>query len=214
MTKPIHEDFRNGLDPQLTPLEIGTGQLEPVKGEGLRLVTDPCNARQYSDAQIYDYAHMKRRDYPSRPPLRMVVRAWASGDELTGTAGFGFWNQPAMPGQLDVRLPRAVWFFYGSRHSNMAFVQGVPGHGWKAATLDASRLPFLLLAPTAPLGFLLMRSQALYRKLWPIGQWAIGAAETLIDARLIEPHTYRLDWLPDSAKFFVDDRLILDTPFS
>src|SRR5258708_4473080 len=214
MLKPIHDDFRQGLDQQLTPLELGTGKLEQVKSEGLRLVTDPCGERQYSDAQIYNYARLKRRDFPSRPPLRMVVRAWASHDELTGTAGFGFWNQPAMPGQLDVRLPRAVWFFYGSRQSNMAFAENVPGHGWKAATLDASRLPFILLAPTAPLGFLLMRNEALYRKLWPVGQWAIGAAEKLIDVPLTEPHTYRLDWLPEVVRFFVDEHLILETPFS
>src|SRR5262249_8117524 len=117
MLKPIHEDFRSGLGAQLTPLELGTGKLEQATGKGLQLVTGPWSERQYSDAQIYNYAHMKRRAFPSRPPLRMIVRAWASHDELTGTAGFGIWNQPLMPGQLDVRLPRAVWFFYSSKQS-------------------------------------------------------------------------------------------------
>src|SRR5258708_26067692 len=143
----------------------------------------------------------------------MSVRAWAShnADQLLGTAGFGFWNQPVMTGEMDVRLPRAVWFFFGSPPSNMAFAQGVPGFGWKAATLDARRPAFLLLAPTAPIGFLLMRVPALYRVLWPIAQRAMGVSEKPITANLTEPHTYRLDWLEKSVGLYVEDPLIMET---
>src|SRR5215831_18499978 len=160
MIKPIHEDFKGQLDPSLAPLEIGSGKIE--RGDTLRMVVGPTEGRRYSDSQLFNYQRMKRRDFPSRPPLRMTVRAWAShdADQLLGTAGFGFWNQPTMPGEWDIRLPRAVWFFFGSKPSNMAFAQGVPGYGWKAATIDASRPAFFALAPTAPLGFLLMRIPA------------------------------------------------------
>ncbi len=96
----------------------------------------------------------------------------------------------------------------------MAFARGVPGYGWKAATFDAGRLPFLLLAPTAPLGFLLMRIPTLYRLLWPVGQWAIGVSEKSLDVNLTEPHTYRLDWLSGSASFYVDDQLVHRAPFA
>jgi hypothetical protein len=218
----IREDFRGELNPALSRLEIGTGRVEHTS-QGVRLVTDPTdNAqpgqpyRQYSDAQLYDYAHMARRDFPCNPPLRMTVRAWASHStaELVGTAGFGFWNQPVMPGQALPRLPRAVWFFFGSPPSNMAFAQDVSGHGWKAATIDASRLPFLLLAPTAPLGFLLMRKPTLYRHLWPVAQRAMGVSEKSLDLDLREPHTYLLDWLPRTARFFVDGTLIHETPYA
>src|SRR5262249_30763783 len=141
---------------------------------------------------------------------------WASHgtDQLKGTAGFGFWNQPIMPGQALPRLPRNVWFFFGSPPSNMAFAQGVPGYGWKASTLDISRLPVLLLAPFSPLGFLMMRLPALYRAIWPLAQRAIGASEAVIDVDLREPHVYRLDWLPRTVKFYVDNKLILATPNS
>ncbi len=211
----VRENFRGELTPPLAPLERGAGHIERGEnGAGIRFVVEGATARRYGDAQIYDYAGRSRRDLPCRPPLRMTVRAWAShsADQLRGTAGFGFWNQPVMPGQGIPRLPRAVWFFFASPPSNMAFAQGIPGQGWKAATIDASRLPFLLLAPGAPLGFLLMRVPALYRVLWPVGQWAIGAAEAMVDVDLREAHTYRLDWLADGAHFYVDERLVFDTP--
>lgn len=212
--RPIRENFRGTLDPALSPLEIGTGHIE--RGDGIRFIIEKASTGQYSDAQLYNYRGLKRVDFPDSPPLRMTVRAWAShsATQLIGTAGFGFWNQPVMPGQTWPRLPRNVWFFFGSPPSNMAFAQGVPGYGWKAAVLDTSRLPFLLLAPTAPLGFLLMRNPALYHRLWPIGQWAMGASEILLDVELREPHTYRLDWLSESVSFFVDDRMILKTPYA
>ncbi len=199
----IQEDFKSNLTSALTRLELGTGRVE--LNNGLRLIVESTRSGAYSDAQIFDYAQMKRTAFPNRPPLRMVVRAWASHDaeQLVGTAGFGFWNQPYMPGTMSFRLPRAAWFFFGSRPSNMAFARGVPGFGWKAATLDMSRLPFLLLAPTAPLGFLLMRIPSLYRAVWPLAQRAIGASETLVEAPLTEPHIYRLDWLTDSVHFYV-----------
>lgn len=199
----------------LSTLEIGAGRVER-EGGITYLVTTDATDREYSDAQLYDYAGLKRRDYPARPPLRMTVRAWAShtADELRGTAGFGFWNQPVMPGEPLPRLPRYAWFFFGSRPMNMSFVPGVPGHGWKAATADFTRLPFLLLAPAAPVGFLLMRIPALYRALWPIGQRAIGAAEAAIGVDLREPHAYRLDWLPQATRWYMDDALILESPYT
>src|SRR5260221_508936 len=126
--KPIREDFRGTLTSALKPLEIGTGHIEHAE-DSIRLVVENAAAGTYSDAQLFDYAAMKRRDFPCRPPLRMIVRAWAShsADQLKGTAGFGFWNQPVMPGQALPRLPRNAWFFFGSPPSNMAFALGVPG---------------------------------------------------------------------------------------
>lgn len=206
-------DFRHREAVPLTPLEIGAGRVERG-ADAAYLITENATASRYSDAQYDNYAGRKRRDYPCRPPLRMVVRAWAShsGTQLKGTAGFGFWNQPIMPGENLPRLPRYIWFFFGAPPMNMSFVPGVPGYGWKAATADLSRLPFLVLAPFAPLGFLLMRIPPLYWALWPLAQRAIGAAEAKVDADLREPHTYRIDWLVRQANFYVDDELILTAP--
>src|SRR5579859_1474141 len=158
----------------LTPFAVGDGRVE--HNGGWKFVLPPTSAAYYSDAQVSDYATLQRRAYPWIAPVHMSVRACASHtvDQMRGTAGFGFWNQPFMPGQSVPRLPRAVWFFFAGRPSNMALAQNVNGYGWKAATLDAARPEFLALAPFAPIGVLLMRIPALYRKLYPIAQAALG----------------------------------------
>lgn len=208
----IRTDFRAELPSTLTPWTIGSGRIE--QAHGIRFVINPTPASHYSDAQISDYAGLSRRAYPWSPPMRMTVRAWAShsADQLRGTAGFGLWNQPFMPGQTWPRLPRTAWFFFGSKPSNMALAYGVPGYGWKAATLDATRPPFLALSPSAPIGVLLMRVPALYRVLYPLAQRAIGVSEALISADLREPHTYQMEWQPHSLTFSVDGRVLLRTP--
>lgn len=188
--------------------EMGQGRVIETP-DALLLTTGPTPASTYSDAQISDYEHS---DFRWRPPLRLTVWASAAAD-LRGTAGFGFWNQPFMPGQYRLRLPQAVWFFFSSPPSNMALAQGVPGPGWKAATINARRWSFIALLPAAPVGVLLMRIPALYRRLWPIGQRAIGVSEHLLDSALLaETHTYTLDWYRDSVTFAVDDEFVHRTP--
>ncbi len=179
--------------------EIGGGIVRQ-SGETTHLIVPPTPAVLYADAQISDYHHTGFR---WRPPVRMTITAHASAS--VGTAGFGFWNQPFMPGQAALRLPQAIWFFFASPPNNMALAKGVPGFGWKAATISANRLPFYLLAPLAPLGILLMRVPALYQRLWPLGQRAIGVSEQRLDlALLAATHTYTLDWRTHGATFAVD----------
>ncbi|MHB8748050.1 MAG: hypothetical protein ACYDBJ_02525 [Aggregatilineales bacterium] len=201
-------------DRHLTPFAIGNGWVE--QSSGWKFVLPPTTATRYSDAQVSDYARLPRRAYPWVAPVHMTVRACASHnvDQMRGTAGFGFWNQPFMPGQAIPRLPRAAWFFFAGQPSNMALARGVPGYGWKAAILDATRPAFLALAPLAPVGVLLMRIPPLYRKLYPIAQRALGVSETLIDVDWREPHTYTLDWQPRSVTFGIDGRCILRTPYA
>ncbi len=164
--------------------EQGRAQVTAQDGL-LYLSTQPTGSRAYSNAQISDYS---RSDFRWRPPLRMEVRARfsASGDALRGTAGFGFWNHPFEPGNVRLRLPQAIWFFFSSPPSNMSLAQGVPGPGWKAATFDARRWLTLLLAPTTPIAVLLMRIPALYRLLWPTGQRLIGVSEALLDSSMMD----------------------------
>ncbi len=216
MSSGKHEPIRrlSLSDPKLTPFVLGSGRIE--HDHGWKFTITPTDARHYSNSQISDYATVPRRAYPWTAPLRMTVRAHASHsiDQMRGTGGFGFWNQLFMPGQLLPRLPRAIWFFFSSQQSNMALAEGVPGFGWKAAILDATRPAFLALAPTAPLGVLLMRNPALYRRLYPIAQRALGVSEALIDVDWREPHTYTLDWQPRSVTFAVDGRCILRTPYA
>jgi hypothetical protein len=183
----------------------GVGRLE-FNG-GLRLVTQGATAAQYSDAQVDDYQPLARRDFLWRPPVRLTVRARFShpAGQLRGTAGFGFWNDPfMMTGARSPALPRVIWFFYSSPPSEMKLDLQTPGWGWKAATLDALRWPFLALLPTAPLAVPLMNVNRLYRACWPIGQRAIKVSEALLPVEMTEWHTYTLDWQKKTAHFSVD----------
>jgi hypothetical protein len=220
----LETDFTQPLTPPWRVTEIGQGTVARESGL-LRLSVPSTPVNVYSDAQISDY--VGKRDFRWRPPVRMTVtahtipplyevgRGLGGGDQsfLRGTAGFGFWNHPFVPGERGFRLPQAVWFFFSSPPNNMKLAKGVPGPGWKAATIDATRWPFLALLPTAPLGVFLMRIPALYNRLWPVGQRAIGVSEHLLDTVLLaESHTYSLDWQADRVTFALDGNIIHITP--
>jgi hypothetical protein len=175
------------------------------------------DAQRYSDAQIDDYRGLPRRSLRWRPPLQLIVRARFShpAGVLRGTAGFGFWNDPfMMTGARWPALPRAIWFFYASPPSDMQLAIGVPGYGWKAATLDATRLRALVLAPLAPIAVLAMRSHSLYRRLWPPIQHALGVREGLLPVDMTDWHVYALEWRLDRAHFYVDGEPVLDNALS
>lgn len=77
----------------LTPQEMGGGTVErgPAAGAA-RFLLPGADARRYSNAQLYDYAGLRRRGFPWRPPLRLSCRVRFSHETaaLRGTAGFGF----------------------------------------------------------------------------------------------------------------------------
>ena len=210
-------------------IECGSGRLA-LDGGRLRLINGPTSAQRYSNAQIDDYQGLPRRRLLWSPPLRLTVRARFShpgprldgpcdfvyppaadgGPILSGTAGFGFWNDPLAPGSRLPALPRALWFFYASPPSNMKLDLRTPGCGWKAATIDASRGPALLLAPIAPLAVPLLNSRAAYRRLWPGIQQAVGVSEAPVDADMTGWHTYVIEWGRRRARFLVDGVPVLD----
>jgi hypothetical protein len=108
-------------------------------------------------------------------------------------------------------LPRAAWFFYASPPSDMALARNVPGCGWKAAVIDAWRLPFFALLPSVPLAVPLMRAPGAYRALWPIAQRAIGVDEALLDVPMTGWATYTLEWGTRRVRFMVDGAPVLET---
>lgn len=177
-------------------------------GDGWRFVNEPVSGR-YTDSQIDDYQGLRRRDFIWRPPLTLTVRARFSSD-IRGTAGFGFWNDPfMMTGSRLPMLPRALWFFYASEESDMALALGTPGNGFKAATIDALRLPFFLLAPASPIAIPLMNIPSVYNSVWPIGQRAIAVNEAPIQADMTQWHVYTLRWDHAAARFAVDGQTVM-----
>ena len=215
MSVELDEQFTGGLLPAWEVTEIGTGSV--TGGAGVLQMTVHPNGNAYSNAQITDYAYA-HFNFRWKPPLRLTVTAWASGaaGSLVGTAGFGFWNHSFSPdSQRLPHLPQAIWWFFASPPSEMALAYGVPGHGWKAATLDAARPSAWLLAPFALPAALLMRSPRIYARLYPVIQRRLRIAEhNLADHLLSERHTYRLDWREDRATFAVDGAVVLATPYA
>ncbi|HEX9115426.1 MAG TPA: hypothetical protein VGA61_05105 [Anaerolineae bacterium] len=191
-------------------------------GDGLRLSIVEAGRRAYADAQIDDYQGRRRGDFLWHPPLTLEVRARFSAQAATamtpglrGTAGFGFWNDPfGMTGARLPALPRALWFFYASPPSDMKLDLATPGWGWKAATIDASRLPARLALLTAPLAVPLLNLPAVYRRVWPAAQRVLRIAEAPVTADMTQWHDYRLTWHATEAVFSVDGSEVLrcDTP--
>lgn len=207
----IIDNFTNGIDPRWEVSEMGQGRVF-TQDESLHFALPALRPTQYANAQITDYVPTQR-NFQYRPPLRMTVTARAFGNKgLFGTAGFGFWNHPFVPGEQGFRVPQALWFFFGSPPNNMALALDAPGYGWKAATFNAHRWPFYAMLPLAPIGVLLMQLPPLYRRLWPIGQCAIGVSETHLNTNtLFQEHTYTIEWLPNEVAFFVDHKMVHQT---
>lgn len=205
----LHDTFETDLSPRWHITEAGTARVIRRQGS-LHLTVMPADDDIYSNAQITTYSEADR-SFQLEPPVRMRVTAYSSApsESLVGTAGFGFWNHAFDPNRRGIGFPQALWFFFGAPPNHMPLALDGAAHGWKAATFNAKQRAFYWLLPTAPLAIPLMNIEPLYRRLWPIGQRAIGVAETALDADLLtRNHTYTLDWLPDKAIFSVDDEII------
>jgi hypothetical protein len=199
----VRENFSGGINPRWHRHLVGTGATE-LGGTTLRLITNCPSTRQYSNAQLDDYHHLARCRFKWCPPLKLTVRARFSHPEaqLQGTAGFGFWNDPFLMTRLRLpTLPRAAWFFYASPPADMKLALETPGHGWKAATIDALHPAALLWAPAMPLAVPLMNLRPLYRKLWPPIQKALKIRETKLVVDMTQWHVYVLEWGLKRSRF-------------
>jgi hypothetical protein len=201
--------------PDLKPFLAGTGQIDHA-----RLLLPDASRDRYSDAQLDDYAlhsnaphsGVSRRLFPHRPPFRVSLQARFSSSAIIGTAGFGLWNHPFAPGGGLPALPRALWFFYASPPSDMQLALDVPGRGWKAAVIDATRPSALALAPFALPIVLMNRSRKFYRHVWPIVQRGLCIEEKPLPLDLMPDwHTYSIEWRTDRAVLSVDERVVLTT---
>jgi hypothetical protein len=178
----------------------------------------PVPPGRYTNAQLDDYHDFSgrlphRRPFTRAAPLRLSLRARASHAAPVGTLGFGFWNEPFSVTGSILSAPSVIWFFYAAPPSDMALVPGVPGHGWKAATLTTGRWPNLLLAPGALAAVLLTRIPGLGRPVMNLARRFVRAHEApLADVSLTEWHDYEIDWRENEARFRVDGQQRLSAP--
>ncbi len=193
-------------------LQQGGGHILRVQ-HGLRFLTVAADRHGYSNAQLDDYGSIRRHVLPHRPPVRMTLRA-CFPTTIHGTAGFGFWNNPiALIGGWPA-LPAAAWFFYAAPPANIAPALGVPGHGWKAAVIDAGAPSAWPWVPFAPIIVLLNRIPALRRRIWPRIQRALRVAEQDLGAPAATWRTYTLEWQPNCVLFQIDGHTVFETPYA
>jgi hypothetical protein len=87
----------------------------------------------------------------------------------------------------------------------MALVPGVPGRGWKAASLKTRRWPGLMFAPAALGAVLLMQVPGLGRPVMNLARRFMTAYEApLSDVALDAWHDYEIEWRAAEARFRVD----------
>jgi hypothetical protein len=130
-------------------------------------------------------------------------------EELGGTAGFGFWNDPfTLSGGGLLAMPNCVWFFAGSPPNDQYLCEGVKGWGWKAATLKTH----WSLAPFAAVGIALAQIPLLGKPIMAVGRKFISAHEKIIAGSIKEWRTYELVWEPHQATFAVDGRPVFVSP--
>jgi hypothetical protein len=195
----------------------GRVQYEPEARRAVMAVP-PTGPRRYANAQLDDYHERRagrraRVRFGTRPPVRMRLRARASPAAPVGTLGFGFWNEPFSVTGAVAGTPNVAWFLYAAPPSDMALVPGVPGHGWKAATLNTGRLPGLLVAPAALAAIMLALLPGLGRPIMALARRFVTAHEALLDDVTLDAwHTYELEWRPDEAVFWVDGAERLRSP--
>ncbi len=214
-------NMREALDHRFA-LNCINGGMVTGTAAAFHLSIAPTSER-YTDAEVHDATHA--RQFTWRPPLRLRLRARAShpaaqpgadagGDPpyLRGTMGFGFWNAPFMVARRTLRLPEAVWFFYGSPPGRLALVPGMPGFGWQAQVVHARRWGALAASfPTAgAVAWARVSGHESSAARWV--QRFSGAHEATLATDVTAWHAYQLDWERDAATFAIDGAVVARLP--
>ncbi|HSM70535.1 MAG TPA: hypothetical protein VK851_03245, partial [Anaerolineales bacterium] len=115
---------------QLKPQSTPSARVEEISSDSshYRLTIPSGKADTYRLAQISDYTQASRRRFPHRYGFILSLSARASSDSISGTWGFGLWNDPfgmslgygGKPFRVPA-LPNAVWFFGASEENYLSF---------------------------------------------------------------------------------------------
>lgn len=181
------------------------------KGYILRIPSGDSSS--YRFAQIDDYFGLKRKDYPHHS-LTLKLRARTSAFPLSGTWGFGLWNDPfGMSlgfGGNKFRLPtlpNTAWFFGASKENYLSFQYDYPANGFIAQSFRSPRFhPYSMLAGLA---FPIRKIQT-RRYLSEI----IGEDSFALSANPTQWHSYQLEWSPKRVAWKVDDVQVFESSVS
>ena len=206
------------LIPRYSP---GANVEENLRGEKYKLSIPAGTAAQYRLAQLDDYAKVSRNSFPLQPPLTLSLQARVSIDNISGTWGFGLWNDPfglslgfgGNPFRLPA-LPNAVWFFGASKESYLSFggrtgdaVSRTPTNGFIAQTFRSPRFhPSLILA-----GLALPFSRKMTRRM--LGK-VIHEDGIRLSVDVTRWHEYKLEWRENQVLFTVDNIQVFESHVS
>ena len=171
----------------------------------------------YRLAQLDDYSLSGRSHFQWRSPCGLKIKSRVSGDDLPGTWGFGFWNDPftasvglgGMARHLPA-LPNTAWFFHASPPNYLSLRDDLPAQGFLAAVFSSPPVPSLLLAPgllAAPL--LAWRASA--RLIRRLARQVIHEDSCLVKTNPTAWHTYHIELTPRVTRFSLDGALIFET---
>ncbi len=204
--------------------------VEKIAG-GWRLGIGAGGASSYRDAQLDDYAGLRRMQFPHRPEqsqrISLSLSARTSTLSAAGTWGFGLWNDPfglslgfgGNPFRLPA-LPNAAWFFYASPQNYLSFKGGLgtdekttrptrppAANGFMAQTFRSPRFHPLLI----PAGLALPFSRAATRNL--LGR-VIAEDSSALSVDTTQWHRYRLEWGAERVAWDVDEVRVFESPVS
>lgn len=203
------------LKPRCTP---GASVKKDENGWRLEL---PAGGRGiYRLAQLDDYTAFSRRNFHHVSPWSLSLNAKVSASNLSGTWGFGLWNDPfgfslglgGSAGRLPV-LPNAAWFFHASPPNWLSYRDGIPAHGFFAGVIHSPRIPSLLLAP-APLVLPFLAIRPLSRLLRKLAARVVRQDATPISIDVTNWHEYSIHWLHECTEFKIDGETILQSSIS
>ena len=204
------------LSIRLTPGAAVT-QTQPSRWH---LEIPPGSSSQYRLAQLDDTTARSRRAFCWHPPVTLQVRARISNPLVSGTWGFGFWNDPfaarfGIKGSMRQlpAFPNAAWFFFASPPNYLSLQDHLPANGFLASTFQANSVSPLCLTPgIMALPFLILRPFARFAR--RLGRIFVHQDSASLNILPTVWHEYRLDWQLNGVSYIVDGNPIFTTPIS
>jgi len=213
------EDRIDKLD-TLSSRITGGGQVS-VDQAGIHRLEIPAGAAgEYRLAQLDDYSHLARKNFPWCAPMSFSISAKISQAQAPGTWGFGLWNDPfsfslGVGGgvRLLPALPQAAWFFFASKPNSLSLYDELPANGNLSATFRSSGLqPSIILAALLSLPSLL--SARFCRLVRKASQKFILQSGTHTAFDVTAWHEYLIRWEARNVIFTIDGQSVYKTDIS
>jgi hypothetical protein len=196
--------------------ETEGGKVTQITANSWRLEIPAGPKGKYRLAQVDDYTHSPRKQFPWQAPLSLELSARASDNLIPGTWGFGLWNDPfsfSMGFGGGTRhlptLPNTIWFFFASPQNHLSLRDDLPAEGNLAAIFRSPNLPQIMLLPgifLLPL-FFIPPAARLFRRL---ARNIIRQETVRFDTDLTQWHHYKLVWEAQRVHFLLDGCTLLE----